>query len=59
MLANYIQEGVDEISEDKLSDLLKLKYHSIKDALQVLGSIEMVKGLFFDFQKHLYAVEVS
>ena len=56
VLANYIQEGVDEISEDKLSDLLKLKYHSIKDALQVLGSIEMVKGLFFDFQRHLYAV---
>ena len=58
VLSNYIQVGVDEISEDKLSDLLKLKYHALKDALQVLGNIETVRALFFDFQRHLYAVEV-
>lgn len=56
VLANYIQVGVDEISEDKLSDLLKLKYHALRDAMQVLGNSETIRALFFDFQRHLYAV---
>lgn len=56
VLANYIQVGVDEISEDKLSDLLKLKYHALRDAMQVLGNSETIRALFFDIQRHLYAV---
>jgi type I restriction enzyme R subunit len=59
VLSNYIQAGVEEISEDKLSELLKLKYHALRDALQVLGNIETIRAFFFDFQRNLYAETVK
>jgi type I restriction enzyme R subunit len=55
VLAQYVQEGVDELGQEKLSPLLKLKYHdSIPDATRDLGPPEQIRGVFVGFQKYLY-----
>lgn len=55
VLNKYIDEGVDELAQEKLSQLLTLKYHAIADAEQKLGSIDTIKNIFVGFQKYLYA----
>jgi type I restriction enzyme R subunit len=54
VLDQYVQSGVEELNEDKLSDLLKLKYNAIADAKAQLGSIPTIKESFIGFQKWLY-----
>ena len=55
VLSHYIQEGVGELDQEKLSPLVKLKYgNSMPDALDDLGSAETIKNLFINFQQHLY-----
>lgn len=55
VLAHYVKEGVDELDGEKLSPLLKLKYNNaIADAVADLGKPELIKSLFFGFQKYLY-----
>lgn len=54
VLDQYVQSGVEELNEDKLSDLLKLKYNAIADAKAQLGSIPSIKKSFVGFQKWLY-----
>ena len=56
VLSHYVAEGVDELDTDKLSPLLRLKYHdSISDALAALGKPEEINRAFVGFQKYLYA----
>ena len=52
VLSKYIEAGSDELDQDKLPDLIRLKYHSITDALEELGK---VKETFVSFQKYLYS----
>ena len=55
VLAQYVRVGVDELSPEKLSPLLKLKYHNaIADAVQDLGAPEQIGKVFADFQQYLY-----
>lgn len=55
VLAHYVREGVDELDPDKLTPLLKLKYHNaIVDAVQALGDAETIRHIFTDFQRFLY-----
>ena len=54
VLKQYIQEGVSELDDTKLPDLLTLKYKAIADAKQELGDIAMIRDLFIDFQQYLY-----
>jgi len=55
VLAQYVKEGVEELDQEKLSPLLKLKYHgSIPDATRDLGPPEKIRGVFVGFQKYLY-----
>lgn len=55
VLDNYIEKGVDELDEEKLPQLLNLKYHAIADAEQELGGVENIRFNFFEFQKNLYS----
>jgi len=56
VLAQYVKEGVDELDQEKLSPLLKLKYNNaISDAFAELGQPDQVRRVFVGFQKHLYA----
>ena len=54
VLSKYIETGVEELDEEKLPDLLTLKYHAIGDASEMLGSVENIRTTFFNFQKYLY-----
>jgi type I restriction enzyme R subunit len=54
VLGQYIKQGVDELSQEKLKDLLGLKYQSIHDATSELGSTSEIRQLFVGFQKYLY-----
>jgi type I restriction enzyme, R subunit len=47
--------GVEELDQDKLTPLLRLKYHdSIADALADLGRAEDIGRIFAGFQEYLY-----
>ena len=55
VLAHYVSVGVDELDQEKLTPLLRLKYHdSIADAVADLGRPEEISGAFTGFQKFLY-----
>jgi type I restriction enzyme R subunit len=56
VLGHYVQEGVEELEQEKLTKLLRLKYHdSIPDAVADLGGdINTIRNLFIGFQRYLY-----
>jgi type I restriction enzyme R subunit len=55
VLAHYVREGVHELDREKLTPLLRLKYHdSIADAVADLGRPEEIGNVFSGFQKYLY-----
>ena len=55
VLAHYVSEGVRELDQEKLTPLLRLKYHdSIADAVADLGRPEEIGSVFAGFQKLLY-----
>ena len=55
VLAHYITEGVGELDREKLTPLLRLKYHdSLPDALADLGKPEEIGRAFAGFQRYLY-----
>jgi type I restriction enzyme R subunit len=54
VLAKYQERGVEELDEEKLPDLLNLKYKAISDAERLLGEVDEIRSLFFNFQKELY-----
>ena len=55
VLAHYVGEGVRELDQEKLTPLLRLKYHdSIADAVADLGKPEEIGNVFAEFQKFLY-----
>lgn len=57
VLAHYVHEGVEELEQEKLTKLLRLKYHdSIADAVADLGRPEEIGKVFSSFQKYLYAL---
>ena len=55
VLSHYVRVGVEELDLDKLTPLLKLKYHdSIPDAVADLGQADQIRNIFAGFQKFLY-----
>ena len=46
---------VAELSTDKLPALLELKYNTLRDASDHLGSMNEIRETFVEFQEHLYA----
>jgi type I restriction enzyme, R subunit len=57
VLSKYIETGVEELDQEKLPDLLELKYHAVSDAAEKLGGVSKIRKLFIQFQKHLYSVK--
>lgn len=55
VLAQYVKQGVDELDQEKLSPLLRLRYRALNDAFAELGLPEQVRRVFVGFQRHLYA----
>ena len=55
VLGQYVQVGVEELAQEKLSPLLRLRYqNAIADAVADLGAPEKIAGVFAGFQKYLY-----
>lgn len=56
VLSHYVSVGVEELDQNKLTPLLRLKYHdSIADAVADLGKPDEIGRVFSGFQKYLYA----
>ena len=55
VLDHYVEQGVGELDDAKLPQLLELRYHDLRDAVNELGSVAGIRGLFIGFQQHLYA----
>jgi type I restriction enzyme R subunit len=54
VLEQYVRDGVDELDDAKLPDLLELKYKAIADAKRELGEIKSIRDTFIGFQGRLY-----
>lgn len=54
VLFKYIETGVEELDQEKLPDLIKLKYKTIDDAEEQLGDINSIRKTFVEFQARLY-----
>ncbi|MCP5365873.1 MAG: DEAD/DEAH box helicase family protein [Hyphomicrobiales bacterium] len=55
VLSHYVNVGVEELDQAKLTPLLRLKYHgSISDAVADLGKPDEIGRVFAGFQKYLY-----
>ena len=60
VLSHYVRVGVEELDQEKLTPLLRLKYHnSIVDALADLGRPEEIGQVFVGFQKYLYQQQLA
>ena len=54
VLQHYVSVGVEELDQDKLTPLLRLRYHdSISDAVADLGKPEEIGKVFASFQRYL------
>ena len=54
VLDHYVQQGVGELDDRKLPHLLELRYHDLRDAVNELGAVQDIRGLFVGFQRYLY-----
>jgi type I restriction enzyme, R subunit len=60
VLSHYVSVGVDELDLEKLTPLLRLKYHnSIADAVADLGRPDEIGKVFSGFQKYLYQQQAT
>lgn len=59
VLGQYVKQGVEELDENKISDLLVLKYHALADAKKELGDIASIRNTFIGFQTYLYGNRVA
>jgi type I restriction enzyme, R subunit len=60
VLSHYVRVGVEELDQEKLNPLLRLRYHnSIADAVADLGKTEDIRRVFAGFQKFLYQNQPS
>ena len=55
VLSHYVAQGVDELDQEKLPPLLRLKYRALPDAFAELGKPDEVRQVFVSFQRHLYS----
>ena len=55
VLQHYVTMGVQELAQEKLAPLLRLRYqNSIADAMTDLGGPEEARQIFVGFQRYLY-----
>ncbi len=55
VLQHYVSVGVEELDQEKLTPLLRLRYAAISDAISDLGQPAEIGAAFSGFQKFLYA----
>lgn len=59
VLEQYVKDGVQQLDDQKLPDLLTLKYKALADAKKELGDVPSIREAFVGFQEYLYLNKVS
>jgi type I restriction enzyme, R subunit len=59
VLEQYVQGGIDELSQERLPQLLQLKYGGTYDAVDVFGDLRTVREVFVGFQRYLYTTALT
>lgn len=59
VLEQYVKEGVSELDDEKLPDLIELKYSALTNAKRELGSVKSIRDTFIGFQEWLYREKVG
>jgi len=59
VLEQYIKAGVGDLDRTKLPQLLELKYHTVCDAVEELGSVANISEVFIGFQQYLYSQDIA
>jgi type I restriction enzyme R subunit len=59
VLSQYIDLGVDELQQERLPQLLAIKYHSQMEGIEALGGTEKARATFIGFQRELYRATVG
>lgn len=59
VLQQYVNSGVEELDDAKLTPLLQLKYKAIDDAKKELGDIASIRNAFIGFQSYLYENRIA
>jgi type I restriction enzyme R subunit len=54
VLDRYVATGVEELDDQRLPDLIKLKYEALQDGVEALGGVDEAREAFIGFQKYLY-----
>lgn len=54
IITAYVKEGINELKTDRLPELLSLKFGSIPEGINALGSVVEAQKTFLDFQQRLY-----
>lgn len=54
VLNHYVEHGISQLDDARLSDLIDLKYGSISDATEALGTPSDIREVFIGFQPFLY-----
>ena len=54
VLDSYEVQGIRELEPTKIGDFLRIRYGGTNDAKRKLGSIEQIRGAFFDIQRQLF-----
>lgn len=54
VLKQYVDNGIKELDDKRLKDLLLAKYNELEDAKNKIGDIKTIRNTFIDFQKYLY-----
>ena len=55
VLEQYVKEGVGELDDQKLPELLELRYKALADAKKELGDVQLIRETFIGFQEHIYS----
>ncbi len=54
VLQQYVKNGVGELDDERIGELIKLKYGTPINAINELGPIDEIRNVFCNFQKYLY-----
>jgi type I restriction enzyme R subunit len=59
VLSQYVDLGVDELQQERLPQLLAIKYQSQMEGIEALGGTERARATFIGFQRELYRAPVK
>jgi type I restriction enzyme R subunit len=59
VLAQYVDLGVDELQQERLPQLIAIKYHSQMEGIEALGGTERARSTFIGFQRELYRAKAE